>query len=586
MTRRDRAPVATLGVAALALFALVLIARRPLLDRPFSLEGEAREATCIADVVREDHWIAPYPNGDWVPTKGPLLYWWAGAAASVFGLSERVFRLSVAALNLGTLLATAWLGHLLGSARAGWLAGAMLATCFLFSGYAFYLRVDPALVLCTTLSLACFAWGLARPTRRRVAFLVSHVALAGALFAKGLPALLPTLLPILVLLAWRRDAPGLRTWGFSALLLGAIAAAKFSDGRARASSQRRRGWRCGPGFALRVRGAGAARSAPGLRALRPARRLAGTRGRALPGSVSVPRDRRQLEPRWPDHARRPLLKPPWFYLPRFPADFFPWSLFLPAAVVAAVRVLRRDPRDLRLLPLLCALGGFIVFSPIAYKRKVYLLPFYPAAAVLVGLLFASDSEPRRRESHGMRSPGSMPPLDGRRARGRRGVCIAARPRCTRAPRWRRPARDDARRRALGALRPHGCSSTSRCSRRPALGERTPRVAASRSRLAALAIAIGHGPRARRSGDAHRARKRGARADTGRLCERPCARPFRPAPSCASRPEFATRACSSISRGGSPRRATTSWSRARSRTSVGSVFHRAARERLPTREAST
>ena len=125
------------GITALALFALVLIARWPLIDRPFSLQGEAREATCIADVVREGHWIAPYPNGDWIPTKGPLLYWWAGAAASVFGLSERVLRLSIAALNLGTLLATAWLGCLLGSARARCLAAAMLAPSFLLSGYAF-----------------------------------------------------------------------------------------------------------------------------------------------------------------------------------------------------------------------------------------------------------------------------------------------------------------------------------------------------------------------------------------------------------------------------------------------------------------
>jgi 4-amino-4-deoxy-L-arabinose transferase-like glycosyltransferase len=89
----------------------------------------------------------------------------------------------------------------------------------------------------------------------------------------------------------------------------------------------------------------------------------------------------------------PFLKPPWFYLARFPGDFFPWSLFLPAAVVAAVRAVRRNSSDLCLLPLLCALGGFVVFSAIAYKRKVYLLPLYPAAAVLVGLLFASDSEP-------------------------------------------------------------------------------------------------------------------------------------------------------------------------------------------------
>jgi 4-amino-4-deoxy-L-arabinose transferase-like glycosyltransferase len=393
-----------LACTTCALFLLVVIARWPLLSRPFSSEGEAREAHCIADVVREGHWIAPYPNGDWIPTKGPLLYWWAGAAASVFGLTERVLRLSVAALNLGTIFATAWLGAALGSARAGWLAGAMLATCFLFSGYAFYLRVDPALVLCTTLSLASFAWGLARPERRRLAFFVSHVALAGALFAKGLPALLPTLLPIAGVLAWRGDTAGLRTWGFSALLLGAIAAAKVSEAASAAV----------------VAAAVGVAAWSWLRAPRP-RVLALLD--LLPGLVLVAMLGGWLalaDARYPvpylsraidDSLNRvgqtmhgdPFLKPPWFYLPRFPGDFFPWSIFLPAAVVAAVGAVRRDREDLRLLALLCALGGFVVFSAIAYKRKVYLLPLYPAAAVLVALLLApvgaggtSEERVRRR----------------------------------------------------------------------------------------------------------------------------------------------------------------------------------------------
>jgi 4-amino-4-deoxy-L-arabinose transferase-like glycosyltransferase len=385
---RERALTTVLAATACALFALVVIARWPLLGRPFSSEGEAREAHVIADVVREGHWIAPYPNGDWIPTKGPLLYWWAGAAASVFGLGEGVLRLSIAALNLGTILATAWLGRLLGSARAGWLAGAMLATCFLFSGYAFYLRVDPGLVLCTTLSLASFAWGLAQPPRRRIAFLASHVALAGALFAKGLPALLPTLLPILAVLAWRRDAAGLRTYGFSALLLAAVAAAKVG------------GWASGAAAAC----ACAVALSPWLRAPRP---RADALLDLIPGLVLVGLVGGWLalaDARYPvpylsravdDSLNRvgqtmhgdPFLKPPWFYLPRFPGDFFPWSIFLPAAIVAAVRRVRLDRRDLRMLALVCLLGGFAVFSAIAYKRKVYLMPLYPPAAVLVALVF-------------------------------------------------------------------------------------------------------------------------------------------------------------------------------------------------------
>jgi 4-amino-4-deoxy-L-arabinose transferase-like glycosyltransferase len=374
-----------------------VIARWPLLARPFSSEGEAREAHVVADVVREGHWLAPYPNGDWIPTKGPLLYWWAGAAASVFGLSERVLRLSVAALNLGTIFATAWLGAITLSAAAGWLAGAVLATCFLFSGYAFYLRVDPALVLCTTLSLAAFAWGLARPERARAARLVSHLALAGALFAKGLPALIPTLVPILALLAWRRDAAGLRAWGFSSLLLAALAAGRLG---AAASG-------------LCLAAAAAVAAWPWLRAPRPGPEslLDLVPGLVLVGLVGgwlaladarypVPYLSRVVDDslnRVGKEAFRgdPFLKPPWFYLPRFPADFFPWSVFLPAALVAAVRAARRDRRDLTLLSLVCLVAGFAIFSAVAYKRKVYLLPLFPAAAVLVAGLFEGRPERSR-----------------------------------------------------------------------------------------------------------------------------------------------------------------------------------------------
>jgi 4-amino-4-deoxy-L-arabinose transferase-like glycosyltransferase len=374
-----------------------VIARWPLLARPFSSEGEAREAHVVADVVREGHWIAPYPNGDWIPTKGPLLYWWAGAAASVFGLSERVLRLSVAALNLCTLFATAWLARSMLSPAGGWLAAAMLATCFLFSGYAFYLRVDPALVACTTTALAAFAWGLAEPRRERAARLVSHVALAGALFAKGIPALIPTLLPIFAVLAWRRDAGGLRTYGFSGLLLAALAAAKLG---AAAS-------------ALCLVAAGAVAALPWLRAQRPGLEplLDLVPGLLLVGLVGgwialadarypVPYLSRVVD----DSLNRvgqtafrgdPFLKPPWFYLPRFPADFLPWSVFLPAALVAAVHAARRDRRDLTIVSLVCLVGGFAIFSAVAYKRKVYLLPLFPAAAVLVASLFERSEKGER-----------------------------------------------------------------------------------------------------------------------------------------------------------------------------------------------
>ncbi|HTO55250.1 MAG TPA: glycosyltransferase family 39 protein [Myxococcota bacterium] len=385
-----------LAALALGIFAAVVIARWPLLARPFSSEGEAREAHVIADVVREGHWIAPYPNGDWIPTKGPLLYWWAGAAAMLFGLSERVLRLSVAALNLGTILATAWLGRTLVSPTAGWLAALLLASCVLFSGYAFYLRVDTALLLCTTLSLGFFARELARPETALGSRLGSHVALAGALFAKGLPALIPTLVPMLAVLAWRRDRSGLRCYALTALLLGAVTAASFSPALCAALLPLALALAFAPALGARSARETLAELAPGLV-------LVGLVGGWLAladARYPVPYLTRVVEDSMNRVGRAamagdPFLRSPWYYFPRFPGDFFPWAIFLPVGLLAAVRAVRRDRRDLGLLCLVCLVGGFAVFSAIAYKRKVYLLPIFPPAAVLVASLLENPRAERR-----------------------------------------------------------------------------------------------------------------------------------------------------------------------------------------------
>src|SRR5262249_19550948 len=76
--------------------------------------------------------------------------------------------------------------------------------------------------------------------------------------------------------------------------------------------------------------------------------------------------------------------PFYYYFPTFAAGFLPPTLFLVAALVAAVpdRVARRGP-PLPLLPLwVGVVFGF--YSAASAKRSVYLLALYPAAALLTG----------------------------------------------------------------------------------------------------------------------------------------------------------------------------------------------------------
>jgi 4-amino-4-deoxy-L-arabinose transferase-like glycosyltransferase len=80
---------------------------------------------------------------------------------------------------------------------------------------------------------------------------------------------------------------------------------------------------------------------------------------------------------------------PWFYYIRnFWLDFAPWSWLFPAAVIWLVRSGRWRERKVQLA--LWWFGTFFVFLSIAAtKRQLYLLPAYPAAALLLGPWLAS-----------------------------------------------------------------------------------------------------------------------------------------------------------------------------------------------------
>jgi 4-amino-4-deoxy-L-arabinose transferase-like glycosyltransferase len=78
-------------------------------------------------------------------------------------------------------------------------------------------------------------------------------------------------------------------------------------------------------------------------------------------------------------------RPFWYYVPHLIVGFFPWIFFVP-------RALARGWNEERRLFLWFVLG-FVFFSLVSGKRERYLLPLYPALALLVGRYVA---EPRRR----------------------------------------------------------------------------------------------------------------------------------------------------------------------------------------------
>lgn len=88
--------------------------------------------------------------------------------------------------------------------------------------------------------------------------------------------------------------------------------------------------------------------------------------------------------------------PVWFYLPRLFVDGFPWSLLLPALWLSLARHRSRwlpsslrkglaPNQDPNYLFLFCwAVSQFLFLSFVSFKRADYLLPVFPAIALLLG----------------------------------------------------------------------------------------------------------------------------------------------------------------------------------------------------------
>jgi 4-amino-4-deoxy-L-arabinose transferase-like glycosyltransferase len=284
--------------------------------------------------------LVPYYRGEPFFDKPPLTYWLMAGAFRALGLDAGAARLVPAVAAMLVLLATLWLGTILFDRRTAWIGALVLATTAAFLGFGRVAMSDMLLALWTTLAMAI---GVRAFRAGAAAWPVALAVVLGLGFlTKGPIALL---LPGLGLgwLAWTRRAslPRTRPWiaGVAVVVFAAIALGWF------VAVQRRLGWAPLAHFFLREN---------------LQRFAAGTYD-----------------------AQRPF----WYYVPTYLAEGAPWSLFLP---LAAFHALRRNGGDAASRFLLVWVALMLV--PLSLSRgkiDYYLLPFYPAASLVVGRFFAS-----------------------------------------------------------------------------------------------------------------------------------------------------------------------------------------------------
>ena len=341
---------------------------------------EAKYALAAREMVRGGPWLVAHLFGDLYPDKPPLYFWATAAVAELRGglLDEVSARLPAVLGGLATLVVTLALGEALFGARAGLMGAVVLATSGLFFWYARQGHPDQFLIAGVTLACLCLwrSFTTLRGPRRTGWIALAYGAMGLAVMSKGLLGLVLPLLASVCYLALTgplRAVPGrLGLWPgllvFSAVVLS---------------------WY------------GPAVSRHGLGYLR---------------ETIVHQQVERYARGWVHHG-------PWYqYLGDFTTGFLPWSLFLPGVAALAWTTWRGARERLRaaraagdpdgqapapfLFPLCWFVAGFVFFSLSTGKRAAYLLPLYPAAAVLVGWMWAqADADGTEgRRSHWLGAP--------------------------------------------------------------------------------------------------------------------------------------------------------------------------------------
>lgn len=336
------------------LFALIFSALlvRLLLSPPIWHHGEAREGLGVQAIVQDHQWILPLRNGE-LPSKPPLYHWLAALAAILFGLSDFTVRLPSAIGAEIMAIATFLMGIAVGGRRTAWLAVGALLGMYEFWDSGTQARVDMVFSACVTVSIAgFFFWYRDGHKAGRATF---YIASACAVLAKGPVGIA---LPGLVIVGFLAAEGRLRLlWKFWSWPLAGLVL--FID----------LGW-----YALAYQIAG--NEFLGLQIEREnVDRVLGT------GDFST--------------QNTFLTMAGWLA-----TRTLPWSIVLIFSLIRRVIGEREDSAGRFLHTWWIAI--FAVFAIAAGKRAVYLLPLYPAIALLaaraIGAMIRNFTELSRSDS--------------------------------------------------------------------------------------------------------------------------------------------------------------------------------------------
>ncbi|HVY06395.1 MAG TPA: glycosyltransferase family 39 protein [Burkholderiales bacterium] len=301
---------------------------------------EGRYAEIAREMAVTGDWVTPRLNGIKYFEKPPLQYWMTAAAYRAFGESEWTARLWAALTGFAGVLLTGFAGARLFGRTAGLCAAAVLAGSLLYAAIGHMNTLDMGLTFWLTAAMAGFllAQESRATTQARRWMLLAWAAAGAAFLSKGLIGLMLPAMSVSAYVLLQRDFTLLRRMQF------------------------------GSGIAIFL-----AISAPWIVAV----------------SLANPEFARFFFIH--EHFERFLTHEHnrvgawWYFIPVLVAGLLPWTIM---AAPAAWRAWKADAADAPFRPrrflLLHAAIIFAFFSVSGSKLASYILPLFPAVALLLG----------------------------------------------------------------------------------------------------------------------------------------------------------------------------------------------------------
>jgi 4-amino-4-deoxy-L-arabinose transferase-like glycosyltransferase len=305
---------------------------------PFYVKGEPREGTVVWAMYDTGDWILPLRNGETVPSKPPLFHWLGALVSRSFGtVDEFTVRLPSAFLGTAGVLLTYWAGAFFWNPAVGLVAALILATSFEWWLAAVSARVDMTLTFFLLCFFVYFYLSYRSGGGKRDSIVLGFL-LGLAILAKGPLGLVLPCATVLLFLWRERDLSFVakRLHPFILLVIaGAVAGSWY-------------------GLALLHGGSSF---------------LDRVIYENFDSAIGIASHR----------------KPFYYFVPGLFQGMLPWSVFLPSVALFLYHYRDRIRQAGLLYPLVWFGVVFVFFSAAVGKRTVYILPLYPAAALIFGV---------------------------------------------------------------------------------------------------------------------------------------------------------------------------------------------------------